>query len=137
MPDNKVKLRMTDDSGHFWMDGKLYKLKDWVYPSKEEAMRGVHQARFVEVDPAKYDQRIEKLAQRIKTYPQVDLLDVVRDALYDMSLNQISRLEKRLDKEEAVAKEQKTEPRVSTKRGERGTCVELRIGNRWGAQLRI
>ncbi len=69
-----MKIRMTDDSGHFWIDGKLYKLKDWIYPNREDAMKGVHQANFVEVDPNEYDQRVERLAQRIKSFPQVDLL---------------------------------------------------------------
>jgi hypothetical protein len=132
-----MKIRMTDDSGHFWIDGKLYKLKEWIYPDRQEALKGVHQANFVEVDPNEYDQRVEKLAQRIKSFPQVDLLDIVRDALYDMSLNQLSRLEKKLEREEAISKEKNIPPRVETRRGERGTCVELRIGNKYGGMLRI
>jgi len=131
------KIKMTDDGGHFWLDGKLYKIKKYSRTSREEAMKGVHRFEYVEVNPEEYDKRIEALVTRITSHPGVDLKDVLRDALYDMHLDMITRLEKNLDKEEEKAKEQARQPKVETKRGERGTCVELRIGGRYGMQLRI
>ena len=131
------KVTMTDDGGHFWIDGKLYKAKRYLRTDLPSIMKGLHRLEYVQVDSKEYDARIEKLVSKITSYPGVDLKDVLRDALYDMNLDHLDRLEKMLTKEDNVAEETANKPRVETKRGERGTCVELRIGNRFGAQLRI
>ena len=126
------KIRMTDDAGHFWDNGKLFKLKKWLRGPREEYLKGVHNAEYVEVNPAEYDARIEALTKVIASSPHVDLLDVIRDALYDMPLEQLDRVEK------LVAQEQSKEvPQVETKRGERGTCVELRVGGKFACDLRM
>ena len=128
---DKIKLMMTDDAGHFWLEGKLYKIKKWRAGTKEERLKGIHRAEYVEVNPEEYDARIEKMTKELSSQPGVDLKDVLRDALYDISLDHLERLEKSLAKEK-----QKEQPKVATKRGERGTCVELRIGGHYGLELR-
>lgn len=130
-------IKMTDDGGHFWLDGKLFKAKRFRRGTPNEIMKGIHRVEYVEVDPSEYDKRIENLARRITSFPKVDLLEVLRDALYDETLDRLDRLEKLLDKEEAKAQEKSVEPRIETKRGERGTCVELRVAGRYGMNLRI
>lgn len=134
---NKITIKMTDDAGHFWLNGKLFKLKRYRSADKKEMMKGMHRGEYVEVSPVEYDSKIEILAKRIAAFPQVDLLDVLRDALYDMPLNHLDNLQKKLAKEEARASQSSTKPRVETRRGERGTCVELRIGGRYGMELRV
>lgn len=131
------RIKMTDDAGHFWLDGKLYKLYKPLATTREEAMKGIHQGEYVVVKPEEYDKTVNKLAERISKYPDVDLLDILRDALYDMPLKYVIELDKRLDKEEIKAKEEQREPRIKTARGERGTCVELRINGRYGMQIRV
>lgn len=133
----KKKVTMTNDAGHFWLDGKLYKMKRLLASTREDAMKRIHRAEFVEVDPKEYDERIEKLTNRIASFPGVDLLDVLRDALYDLPLKQLSKLEDKLNKEEIKAKEANSKPKVQTRRGERGTCVELRVGGRYAMELRV
>ncbi len=133
----KIKVEMTDDAGHFWLGGKLYKMKRYLRGSREGSMKGVHRAEYVEVDPKEYDNRIELLTKRIASFPNVDLLDVLRDALYDMPLKWLGELEGKLDKEEARAKQVAEKPKVESKRGERGTCVELRVGDKFAMDMRI
>lgn len=131
MEEEKKKISMTDDGGHFWLGSKLFKIKRWVASSKKDRLKGIHTAEYVEVDPVEYDARVERLTKEIASSPGVDLLDVLRDALYDISLTHLSRIEKALEKEQ-----QKKEPKIRTRRGERGTCVELRVGGRFGLDLR-
>jgi hypothetical protein len=135
-PKTKPVLEMTDDGGHFWLDGKLYKIKRCFYPTKEDRLKGTHKAEYVEVDPLEYDARVNALAQRIANFPQVNTLDIIKDALYDMALVHLTRLEDKLNKEEQRAKVERRKPQVETKHGERGTCVELRIANRFAIVLR-
>lgn len=136
MVGDKANIRMTDDGGHFWLGGRLYKVKAYRTDAKS-AMKGIHNAEYVEVDPDEYDRRVEELTSRIASFPGVDLKDVLRDALYDMTLDHLSRLEKKLDKEVARAEVASRPPKVETKRGERGTCVELIVGGLFGMQIRI
>lgn len=125
------KIEMTDDAGHFWLDEKLYKMKRYIRGTREELMRGVHKAEFVEVDPKVYDDRVDALANAIVSNPGVNLLDILKDALYDLPLEHMDRVEKLL-----VEEKKKPTPEVQTKKGERGTCVELRIGGKFAMELR-
>jgi len=134
---DKVKIMLTDDAGHFWREGKLFKLRRWLSAPKDLQMKGLHQGEYIEVDPEEYDAKVEKLARKIAAYPDVDLLDVLRDALYDEPLVFLDKLEKKLQREDTRAEEVESKPRVETRRGERGTCVELRIAGRYGMTMRI
>lgn len=135
--NGKVKIMLTDDAGHFWRDGKLYKLRRWMTAPRELMMKGLHQGEYVEVNPAEYDARVEKLTRKIAAYPDVDLLEVLRDALYDEPLVFLDKLEKKLQVEDTKAGEAKRVAKVETRRGERGTCVELRIAGRYAMTMRI
>lgn len=125
------KVQMTDDAGHFWLKGKLYKMKRYMRTTRDQIMKGIHRAEYVEVDPEEYDERVEKLAKLIMSYPKVNLVDVLKDALYDLPLDVLTRVEKLL-----VEEAKKAKPDVKTQRGERGTCVELRVGGKFGLELR-
>ena len=136
MENDKVKIRMVDDQGHFYLNGKLYKLQKYAR-FKGGGTKRTFEGVFVEVNPEEYDKRISALTERVMAYPGVVLSDIIKDALYDLQLNVLENLEKRLDKEDMKAAEKGQTPKVETKRGDRGTCVELHIGGRYAAQLRI
>ena len=125
------KIQMTDDAGHFWLDGKLFKIKRYMRGSREDLMKGIHKAEYVEVNPEEYDARVGNLANEIVSHPGVDLMDILRDALYDLPLEHLSRVEKLLAEEK-----KKPKPEVKTKKGARGTCVELRVGGKFAMELR-
>jgi len=86
---------------------------------------------FVEVDLSEYDNRIFSLADKITSSPGVDLKDILRDALYDLPLELLSKIEERVNTEVA-----KPEPDIKTTKRERGTCINLAIGGRWAMELR-
>ena len=134
--DKKIRISASNNLGHLWLDGKLYKVRKYQPVPKDDALKGVFNMEFVEVDPQEYDARIEAVAKRIASYPQVDLLDTIRDALYDLPLCYLQRLEEKLNKEEIKANVEGRKPKVETRRGERGTCCELRIGGKYALNLR-
>ena len=137
MEDTKrIRVTMADDQGHFYLDGKLYKLQKYQR-FKVDGPSRTFEGVFIEVDPEEYDNRIENLTKRVASYPQVILTDLIKDALYDMQLAWLDRLEKRLDEEDKKSLATGQPARVETKRGPRGTCVELHVCGRYAAQLRV
>ena len=104
-------------------DGKMFKAK---------SHKGVEIV-YQEIDVEEYDKRIEKLAQTIGEQPDVDVLAIIKDALYDLPLDYLSRVERELTMEL-----KKPEPVVATKKDKtyRGTCVNLNIGGKNMVMLR-
>ena len=122
----KEKMVMTDGSPYHGM------LKRGTTIFKAKKHRGV-QITYEEIDLEEYDNRVDLLARTISTMPGVDLLAVLKDALYDLSLDNLLEVEKKMDKEL-----KKPIPQVVTKSDTtyRGTCVNLRIGGKNVVQLR-
>lgn len=115
------KIKMTDNQGMFRKEKKVFKAHHYT---------GVHIV-YEEIDPEEYDLRISTLADKISSLPEVDLKDVLRDALYDLSLKRLEIVEKALEKELA-----KVKPSVKTTKRDRGTCINLAIGGRFAFQIR-
>ena len=117
---------MTDGSPYHGM------LKRGTTIFKAKKHRGV-QITYEEIDLEEYDKRVDLLAKKVAKMPGVDLLAVLKDALYDLSLDNLSEVEKKMDKEL-----KKPEPIVVTKVDTtyRGTCVNLNIGGKNIVQLR-
>ena len=80
-----------------------------------------------------YDKRVEELAAKIAERPGVDLMAVLKDALYDLSLDYLAEVERKLKKEL-----EKSKPKVVTKTDTtyRGTCVNLNVGGKNLVELR-
>ena len=112
---------MTDNRMMFKKNGKTFHALEY---------KGVT-ITYEEVDPKEYDKRIHDLANEINELPCVDLMDVLRDALYDLPLKKLAIVEKRFKKEL-----QKDEPKVTTTVRDRGTCVGLAIGGKRAFELR-
>lgn len=91
---------------------------------------------YEEIDLGDYDKRIENLAKKIASMPQVDLLSLVKDALYDLTLERLDRVEGMVSTEVAKAKEEKRKPEIKTTPRQRGTCVNLAVGGRFALMLR-
>ena len=88
---------------------------------------------YQEINLEEYDRRIQELAQKIAASPGVDMLAVLKDALYDLPLDYLVQVEKRIE-----AELQKKEPEITTKtdKSYRGTCVSLNIGGKNLVELR-
>lgn len=112
-------MKITDNDGLIQEGKKLFKVHHYG---------AGHNILYEEVNPEEYDKRIAQLAQRIMEYPTVNLMDIVKDALYDLPLKLLDRLEDKLNKEQERAKTIGDTPSVSTKTANRGTCVDLVIG---------
>lgn len=74
---------------------------------------GIDAMKFVRVNLKEHESRIEKLIEKLKG--SVDVDELLRQTLYDISLDSIEGIEKELAKKE---------PRVKAEKG----CVALRIG---------
>jgi len=88
---------------------------------------------YQEIDLDEYDKRVVDLANKLAEMPGVDLLAVLKDALYDLPLDYLSEVERKISKEL-----QKPEPAIATKVDAtyRGTCVNLNVGGKNLVQLR-
>ena len=88
---------------------------------------------YQEIELEDYDKRISDLAAKIAKMPGVDLMAVLKDALYDLSLDYLDEVEKKFK-----AELKKSEPKVITKVDTtyRGTCVNLNIGGKNFVELR-
>jgi len=120
-------LKITDNDGLLQEGDKLYKVHH--YDRK-------HNIIYHEVNPEEYDERIEELSEKIMACPGVDLSTVVKDALYDLPLGLLDKVEERLNVEIEEAKQSKTTPKVKTNTKNRGTCVDLYIGERFAVNFR-
>lgn len=104
----------------------IYKLREW---------KG-HKGYYVEIDVEEYDKRVHALAQKIASMPQVDLLSILRDALYDIPLKRLEKVEEMIEKELSEATLENREPKIETNARRRGTCVNLNVGGRFALELR-
>jgi len=88
---------------------------------------------YQEIELEDYDKRVSDLAAKIAKMPGVDLMAVLKDALYDLSLDYLDEVEKKFK-----AELKKSEPKVITKVDTtyRGTCVNLNIGGKNFVELR-
>jgi len=91
------------------------------------------QITYVEIDLEEYDKRVIDLAKEIAKSPAVNLLEILKDALYDLPLDYLATVEKKV-KEEI----QKPKPVIATKvdTNYRGTCVHLNVGGKNLVELR-
>jgi hypothetical protein len=120
------KIVMTDGSPYNGM------LKRGSSIFKAKSHRGV-QIIYEEINLEEYDKRVDDLARKIISSKGVDLLSILKDALYDLPLDYLSTVEKKVD-----AEIKKAEPKIVTKtdRTYRGTCVNLNVGGKNIVELR-
>ena len=92
-----------------------------------------HEITYVEIDLEEYDKRVDELAKKIAKMPGVDLLAILKDALYDLSLDYLKNVEGKAGKEL-----EKPAPKIATKTATtyRGTCVNLNVGGKNLVELR-
>ena len=124
--DKPKKFTMTDGSPYKAM------LKRGHSIFKAKSHKGT-QITYQEIDLEEYDKRVNGLAAQIAEMPGVDLMAVLKDALYDLSLDYLSEVERKFNKEL-----KKPKPKVSTKTDTtyRGTCVNLNVGGKNLVELR-
>lgn len=115
-------------------DGSPYKamLKRGHSVFKAKSHRGTI-ITYQEIDLEEYDKRVNDLATEIAKMPGVDLMAVLKDALYDLPLDYLATVETKFKKEL-----EKPEPKVKTKVDTtyRGTCVNLNVGGKNLVELR-
>ncbi len=116
------QITMTDNRMMFKKDGKTFHALEY---------KGVT-ITYEEIDPKEYDERVRKLADEMASMPDVDLMDVLRDALYDLPLKKLAKVEARFKKELA----EEDEPNVKTTVRDKGTCVGFAIGGKRVFELR-
>ena len=119
-------IKMTDGSPY----NAMFRLGDKVYKAK--CHKGT-EITFVEIDMAEYDQRIDKIAQSLSKLPEVDLLSILKDALYDLPLDYLTQVEGKVNKE--LTKE-KPDIKTQVDTNYRGTCVNLNVGGKNIVELR-
>lgn len=126
MDDKPEKFTMTDGSPYKGM------LKRGSTIFKAKRHRGVT-ITYEEIDLEEYDRQVDALAKKIAKMPNVDLLAVLKDALYDLPLDYMKEVESKVDKEL-----EKPAPQVATKveTTYRGTCVHLNVGGKNLVELR-
>lgn len=124
--DKPEIIKMTDGSPY----NAMFKLGDKVYKAK--CHKGT-EITFQEIDMTEYDLRVHKLAQSLAELPEVDLLSILKDALYDLPLDYLKTVESKVGKELV-----KPEPEIKTKvdTNYRGTCVNLNVGGKNLVELR-
>jgi len=124
--DKPEKFIMTDGSPYKAMLKRGHSL------FKAKSHKGT-QITYQEIDLEEYDKRVNDLATQIAKMPGVDLMAVLKDALYDLSLDYLAKVERRFKKELEKAK-----PKVVTKTDTtyRGTCVNLNVGGKNLVELR-
>jgi len=122
----KEQITITDGP----LRSGMFKRGSTIFKAKKH--RGV-QITFEEIDLEEYDERVDALAKRIAACPGVDLLATLKDALYDLPLDALEAIEKKLK-----AELEKPSPVVETKADitYRGTCVQLNIGGKNLVELR-
>jgi len=88
---------------------------------------------FEEIDLEEYDKRVDTLARDIAKMPGVDLLAVLKDALFDLPLDYLTNVEGKVRKEL-----DKAAPNIETKvdTNYRGTCVNLHVGGKNLVEIR-
>ena len=125
--DNKPeKIVMTDGSPYRGM----LRRGSTVFKAKKHVGT---QITYIEIDLEEYDERVNELAQKLVKMPGVDLVSILKDALYDLPLDYLTSVESKINKEL-----EKPEPKIETKvdTNYRGTCVNLNIGGKNLVELR-
>jgi len=120
-------IKITDNDGLIQEGDKLW---------KEHHCDRRHNIHYVEIDGEEYDKRVEELSNKIMACPDVDLSSVVKDALYDLPLGLLDKIEERLNTALEEAKKTKVKPKVKTTAKNRGTCVNLCINEKFAVNLR-
>jgi predicted nucleic acid-binding Zn-ribbon protein len=120
------KFLMSDNMGIVHQDGKTYKAISYHGPV----------VKYEEIDVAKYDARVQRLVEVIRASPKVDLTDILRDALYDIPLERLDKVEVMILAEAEKAKLEARVPDIKTAKRERGTCINLDVAGRFCAILR-
>jgi len=123
---NGEKIVMTDGSPY----NSFLKRGSTLFKAK--CHRG-HEVTYVEIDLEEYDKRVDELAKNIAKQPGIDLLALLRDALYDLPLDYLKNVESKVNKEL-----EKPKPEIKTKVATtyRGTCVNLNVGGKNLVELR-
>jgi len=123
---NGEKLKLTDGTPY----QSMLKRGSTVYKAK--CHKG-HEITYVEIDLREYDRRVNALADKIAKMPGVDLLSILKDALYDLDLDYLKTVEQKVG-DEVKKPEPAIETKVST--SYRGTCVNLNVGGKNLLELR-
>ena len=120
------RFTMTDGSPY---NGML-KRGNTVFKAKSH--KGT-QITYQEIDLEEYDNRVDSLAKKLAEIPEVDLLAILKDALYDLPLDYLAQVETKIGQEL-----EKPEPEIKTKidTNYRGTCVNLNVGGKNLVELR-
>ena len=123
---NGDKIVMTDGSPF----NSMIKRGSILYKAK--CHRG-HEITYVEIDLEEYDKRVAQLAENIAKQPGVDMLAILKDALYDLPLDYLKSIEGKVKKELG-----KPKPEIKTKVATtyRGTCVNLNVGGQNLCEIR-
>ena len=90
---------------------------------------------YQEINLEEYDKRVNDLATKLAKLPGVDLMAVLKDALYDLSLDYLATVEKKF-KEEMKKPVYKRKVKTKVDTTYRGTCVNLSIGGKILVELR-
>ncbi len=112
-------MKITDNDGLIQEGKNLFKVHHYG---------AGHNILYEEINPEEYDKRINEIAKELVKHPAVNLTDIVKDALYDLPLKLLERLETQLKKEESRSSITQETPVVKTRTTNRGTCVDLVIG---------
>ncbi len=126
MTDNPEQFTMTDGSPYNGM------LRRGHSVFKAKSHKGT-MITFQEIDLEEYDKRVHNLAVELAKMPSVDLLSILKDALFDLPLDYLCQVEGKIKKEL-----EKPEPKIETKvdTNYRGTCVNLNVGGKNLVELR-
>lgn len=131
---NKKEIEKINGEKMVMADGSPYNSMlirgSTVFKAKKH--RGT-QITYVEIDLEEYDNRVGTLAKKLAKMPDVDLLAILKDALYDLPLDYLKNVESKIEKEL-----QKLKPEIKTKVDTtyRGTCVNLNIAGKNLVELR-
>lgn len=123
---SRTIIDATDTLGIIYEGKKCYKVHSFKGPK----------ARYIEINKVEYDKRVSELATKVITCKSVNLSDVLKDALYDLPLSILDKIESRVNEEISTAKREGREPDIKTTKRDRGTCVNLAIKGRYALELR-
>jgi len=123
---NGEQIKMTDGSPY----NSMIRRGSTVFKAKSH--KG-HEITYVEIDLEEYDKRVDELAKNLAKMPGVDLLAILKDALYDLNLDYLKNVESKVNKELS-----KPEPEIKTQVSTtyRGTCVSLNVAGKNLVELR-
>ena len=126
--DKPEKFTMTDGSPYKAM------LKRGHSIFKAKSHKGTT-ITYQEINLEEYDKRVNDLAAKLAKIPEVDLMAVLKDALYDLPLDYLTVVETKF-KKEMKKPVYKREVKTKVDTTYRGTCVNLSIGGKNLVELR-